>query len=74
MTTQQIWNEFIEKLQLDSLSEDDFIGENKSFLMYFLIGDNRKFRRDKIINANVCFDIGETLKNPLAGKKLLSGF
>jgi hypothetical protein len=60
MSTQQIWKEFIKKLQSDSLTEDDFTSDNKSFLMYYLIGDNREFRRDKIIDANVCFEMGET--------------
>lgn len=60
MTAQQIWTEFIEKLHLDSLYEDDFTGDTKSFLISFLTGDSRKFRRDMIITANAYFDIGET--------------
>lgn len=60
MSTQQIWGEFIEKLKYDCLAEDDFTSENRDFLMFFLTGDNRKFRRDKIINASICCDIGET--------------
>ena len=55
----QIWGEFEVKLQNDSFNLDDFNDELRPNLMYLLCGENRKEFRDRILNANVRFSMGE---------------
>jgi len=59
MFIEQIWSELKIKLQNDSFTPEDFNEETRQFLISFLSGENRKFRRDELYNAKVQFREGE---------------
>lgn len=59
MTIQQIWNEFLEKLRSDSLTENDFANDTKLFLLPFLTGPATQARRSKFLSSTVEFVDGE---------------
>jgi len=59
MIIEQIWNEFKIKLHDDNFISDDFNDEVCQSLMSLLSGEDRKPFRERILNANVRFCIGE---------------
>lgn len=49
MTVQEIWTEFVVKLNDDSFEDNDFLDDIKSFLLTFLTGKSVEYRRKKFI-------------------------
>ena len=62
MNVQTIWNEFIEKLRSDSLTDNDFTDDVRLFLSSFLTGTSSQIRREKFIHSPANLIDGEYKK------------